>query len=179
MLFRSTGTNFISGTSVNVANAGIVVSGVTVGNSTQITATFTIAATAAAGPTNVTVTTPGGTSGPLSFTVGSVVPTLTSISPSNGVQGATVSVTLTGTNFTSGATVNVANAGIAVSGVTVVGTTQITASFVIAANAAAGPANATVTTLGGTSGAVTFTVNPSAISVSPLSLTFTDRKSVV
>ena len=87
-------------------------------------------------------------------------PTLTSVSPTSGVQNSSVAVTLTGTNFAAGATVSTNNSGIAVSGVTVRSATQITATFGIGASAALGAANVTVATSGGTSGAVTFTVNP-------------------
>ena len=169
-----TGTNFTSGATVNVANPGIAVSGVSFVNSTQITATFTIAANAAPGATNVTVTTASGTSSPTSFTVNPSSPTLSSISPASGAQGATVPVTLTGTGFIAGATVNVANAGITVTGVSVVSATQITASFAIAGNAAPGSTNVTVNTTGGTSGTVSFTVQ-SPISVTPPSLTFSSQ----
>ena len=86
--------------------------------------------------------------------------TITSISPAAGGQGATVPVTLAGTNFVTGATVAVSNPGIAVSGVNVVSATQIAATFTIAANATPGAANVTVTTIGGASSAVVFTVNP-------------------
>ena len=69
-----------------------------------------------------------------------------------------MAVTLTGTNFVSPATVSTTNSGIAVSGVTVVSSTRITATFSIGASAALGAANVTVTSSGGTSGAVAFTV---------------------
>jgi hypothetical protein len=85
-------------------------------------------------------------------------PTLASVGPTNGVQGTTVPVTLTGTNFVSGATVAVNNPGITVASVTVVSATQIAAIFTIAASAAPGAASVTVTTSGGTSAAATFTV---------------------
>jgi hypothetical protein len=92
------------------------------------------------------------------------VATLTSISPASGVQGTTVPVTLTGTNFVAGSTVTVSNPGIAVSGVTVVSATEITATFTIAPSAALGAANVSVTTGGGTSGTVSFTVTNAAFS---------------
>ena len=97
-------------------------------------------------------------SGAKTVTITPSPPTLTSVSPSSGVQNSSVPVTLTGTNFVSGATVSTTNSGIAVSGVTVVSSTRITATFSIGANAAVGAANVTVTTSGGTSGAVAFTV---------------------
>src|SRR5579864_1868619 len=77
-------------------------------------------------------------------------PALTSISPNSGMQGQSVPVTLTGTNLITGATIGVSGAGITVSNTTVAGT-QITATFTIAANAATGAQNVTVTTSGGTS----------------------------
>src|SRR4029077_16977121 len=80
-------------------------------------------------------------------------PTLTSISPNSGVQGQSVSVTLTGTNFVAGATIGLSGAGITVSNTTVLSTTQITATFTIAGSAATGGQNVTVTTSGGTTGA--------------------------
>jgi hypothetical protein len=109
--------------------------------------------------------------------LGVATPTLTSVSPTSGVQGAAVPVTLTGTNFVAGATVAVSNPGITVGSVTVVSATQITATFTIAANAAPGAANVTVTTSAGTSAQVVFTVNPPtstpvAIASTPTGLTF-------
>jgi hypothetical protein len=163
-----TGTNFVSGATVAANNPGIAVSAVNVVSATQITATFTIAANAALGAANVTVTTSGGTSTAAVFTVNPPAPTLSAIAPASGIQGSTVPVTLTGTNFVSGATVAVNNPGIAVSAVTVVSATQITATFTIAANAGLGAANVTVTTSGGTSAAAVFTVNPPAPTLSTI-----------
>ena len=56
----------------------------------------------------MTVTTAAGTSGAQTFTVTVPLPpgtpTLTSVSPNQGIRGTTVAVTLTGTNFVAGAT---------------------------------------------------------------------------
>src|SRR5205814_9158453 len=97
-------------------NAGpdITLTNVSVANATQITATFTIAATATLGAANVTVTTSGGTSAPVPFTINPPAPILTTITPNSGVQGAAVPVTLTGNNFVAGPSIN-AGTGIAVS----------------------------------------------------------------
>ncbi len=152
-----TGTN-LTGATLNLP-AGITTSAAPVVSATQITATFVIASNASTGSKNVTITTPSGTSNAVTFTVNpTTAPTLTNISPSSGVQGANVPVTLTGTNLT-GATLNLP-AGITTSAAPVVSATQITATFVIASNAATGSTNITVTAPGGTSNAVTFTVNP-------------------
>ncbi|MGP8176261.1 MAG: beta strand repeat-containing protein [Terracidiphilus sp.] len=167
-----TGTNFQTGASLLFNKSGITVSNMTVVSATQITATFTIAGTAAVGAVSFVVATSGGASGAQTFTVNPAPPTLTSVSPSLGTQGASVPVTLTGTNFVSGATVSTTNTGITVSSVTVVSATQITATFTIGGSATLGATNVTVATSGGASGAQTFTVNPPAptlTSVSPSS----------
>ena len=94
---------------------------------------------------------------------GTVAPTLSSVSgiiPNRGTQGQTVAVTLTGTSFATGATVNVSGALITVSNTTVVSSTQITATFAIAANAVLGPVNISVTSSGATTNAVTYTIGP-------------------
>lgn len=77
-------------------------------------------------------------------------PTITSLSPMSGAAGATV--TITGTNFVSGATVSFG--GTAGTGVTVVSSTQITCTAPSHAN---GAVSVTVTTSAGTSSAATFT----------------------
>ncbi len=90
---------------------------------------------------------------------GALAPALTLISPNNASQGQTVVVTLTGTSFATGATVGLSGAGITVSNTTVVSSTQITATFAIAANAALGPQNVIVTSSGIATSAQVFTVN--------------------
>ena len=164
-----TGTHFASGSTISLSGTGITVSNLTVVSSTSITATFTVAPNAPTGAQNVTVASSGQTSGSQAFTVNSGAPTLSSVSPSSGTQGQTVGVTLTGTLFASGATVQ-AGVGITVSNTTVVNSTSITATFSIAQNAATGAQNVTVTTSIGTSGPQSFTVNllpPTVTSTNP------------
>ena len=159
-----TGTNFVVGaTTVTVNSGGVTATNVMVGSATSLTANIVIDPAAVTGAHTVTVTTAGGTSGAQPFTVSPpspVAPTLTSISPNQGIQGATVAVTLTGTNFVVAATtVNVSGAGVTVNrrrGQR----TSLTANFVLDPAAAVGPRTVTVTTAGGTSGAQPFTVNP-------------------
>lgn len=91
---------------------------------------------------------------------GVVTPTLTSISPNRGTQGQTLAVTLTGTSFTTGATINLSGALITVTNTTVVSSTQITATFAIATNAVLGAVNISVTSSGMTTNAVTYTIGP-------------------
>ena len=97
------------------------------------------------------MTTAGGTSNGLSFTVTpTVMPTLTSLSPSSGPVG--TGVTLMGTGFTGGSTVSFN--GTAAPSVTFMSSTSLTAT--VPAGAATG--NVTVTTAGGTSNGLSFTV---------------------
>jgi len=160
------GTNFISGLSVDAVD-GITVSSVNVVNSTTATAIFTIAADASLGPRRVTVTTAGGTSGATEFDVVMVPPALTGISPSGGPPGATVNVVLTGSNFTTGMSVD-ASAGITITSIAVTNSLSATATFTIDAAADLGPRDVRVTTPGGTSGAIRFTVLPPAPTLSAI-----------
>ena len=96
-----------------------------------------------------------------SLIVDPAAPTLTAISPTAGTQGTTVQVTLAGTNFTSSATVSMSTPGVAVSGIKVVSPTMINVTFTIDPSASTGTSNnVRVSTSGGTSNAVTFSINP-------------------
>jgi hypothetical protein len=155
-----TGSSFVPPLTINTSGSGITSSNISVVSSTQATATLAIAPSTNVGPQNVSVTTTGGTSGIVTFnvTAGSGVPTLSSITPSTGSQGASVPVTLTGTGFANPLTVNVSGSGITVSNVSVVSSTQATATLAIAASAGVGQYNVSVTTNAGTSGTKPFTV---------------------
>ena len=147
----------ISGTKLNSATevsfggaAGMIVSD----SGTRIT----VISPAGSGSVNVTVTTMGGTSATTAvgrFTYhamppGSPRPTLTGISPASGSTAGGTKVTLTGTNLSGATGVSFGGTGAAIdsdSG------TQIT----VASPAGKDTVNVTVTTKGGTSGAVQFT----------------------
>lgn len=152
------GSNFQAGATVAIGGSGVTVSNVTVASATKITATFTIGSAAATGARNVTVTTGGGASASQSFTVTSAKPTLTSLTPSAAKRGATVTVTLAGTNFTAPATVAVQGGAVTVSNVVVVSPTAITATFKVSASTTAKSHNTTVTTNAGASNALPFNV---------------------
>lgn len=87
------------------------------------------------------------------------VPTLTSISPNTGQRGAVVPVTLSGTNLTGTSAITVSGTGINVSNITVVNSTTVTATFTISGTATVSTRTVSVTTPGGTSNTVNFTVN--------------------
>ncbi|MGA8621574.1 MAG: IPT/TIG domain-containing protein, partial [Candidatus Sulfotelmatobacter sp.] len=141
-----TGTNFVSGAAATFG--GTDASNVTFVNSTIITATTR---PATAGAVTVLVTNPNGQSGSLNsgykYTAN---PTLTFVSPSFGSISGGTFVTITGTNFVSGATVTFG--GTAATKVTFVSSTSITATTPVQA---AGGVNVVVTNSNGLSGALT------------------------
>lgn len=153
-----TGTGFSN--VFGVSFGGAAATGFTVNSVTQITAT----SPAGTGAVDVRVTTAGGTSPIVSadqFTYAGT-PTVTSVTPNNGLTTGGTSVTIVGTGFTgaTGVKFGTNNA----SAVTVVSPTQITAT---SPAGTAGVTNVTVTTPGGTSATGTgnqFTYNaPPAI----------------
>jgi sugar lactone lactonase YvrE len=109
-------------------------------------------------------------------------PSLTSVSPPNGVVGTTVMATLTGSGFfgsagpsadstclLNGTTVFVSGAGVTVGDVRVNNDSSLVVAFIVAGDAALGPRDITVTTDSGTSAARPFTV----VQPSPLIPTLT------
>ncbi len=138
------GANFLAGATVDFgANAA---TNVTVVNSTEVTAT---SPAGSVGVVDVTVTTKGGTSAKTSadqFTYVSTVPTVASISPTVGPTSGGTTVTVSGTNFVSGATVDFGTD--AATGVTVLSPTALTA---VSPAENTGVVDVTVTTAGGTS----------------------------
>src|SRR2546428_4694620 len=70
------------------------------------------------------------------------MPTIGSVSPSSGVQGASLTVTVTGANFQAGASAGF-GAGITVSSTTVVSSAQLSVALAIGATAAMGARDGT------------------------------------
>lgn len=162
-----TGTNFVSNSVVQWNGAALVT---TFGSATQLTAAVPAGDIATAGTASVTVFTPtpgGGTSGALTFTINAAannpVPTLSALQPSSATAGAAgFTLTVTGTNFISTSSVKWNGATL----VTTFGSaTQLTAAVPATDIATAGTASVTVfngTPGGGTSAALTFTINAAA-----------------
>ena len=119
------GTNFAAGATVTLG--GNAATGVSVVNSTTITATTPAHA---AGAVSVTVTNPNGQSGTLAsgftYTASAPAPTVSSVAPASGPTGGGTAVTITGANFVSGATVSFG--GTAATGVSVTNSTTINAT---------------------------------------------------
>jgi hypothetical protein len=155
-----TGTYLTGATSVSFG-AGISVNSFVVDSDTQIRANITIDAGATPGLRDVSVTTPGGTDIlPNGFNVSQGPPTIGSVSPTQGLQGDTLNVTISGDCFT-GATSVSFGPEITANGFTVDNPMQITANITISPSATAGLRSITVITPDGTDTLIDcFTVNP-------------------
>jgi len=165
------GSNFVSGSTVRWNGSARTTTFV---SSTQLTAAITVADIATAGSVPVTVFTPtpgGGTSAALTFSVNNPAPTATSLSPAGAIAGgAAFTLTVNGTNFVNGSTVNW-NGSARMT--TFVSATQLTTAISAADIATASSVPVTVVTPapgGGTSAAFAFAVNnpaPTLTSLSP------------
>jgi hypothetical protein len=167
------GTGFISTTVINF-NGTVLAT--TFGSATHLTALVPASAVAMAGTYAVTVTNPapgGGTSAAVTFMVTTPAPTIASFTPTSGLANGTVTVTITGTDFT-GATAVTLN-GVAIIGFTVVNNTTIT--FTVPGSATSGPIAVTTPTGTGTS-IGTFTVTLPAPMITSLAPNTTPAGSV-
>ncbi len=145
----------LTGASVN-SIAGVTVSTV-ITRANQLTATLNISSDATIGSRLVSVTAGGIISNPVSFTVTGAGPSISSINPSSGRQGTSLTVFVNGSNLI-GASFN-SIPGITISNV-VSSPTALTAIFDISVGATVGPVNLSVTTPGvGTSNYVPFTID--------------------
>ncbi|MGK8524416.1 IPT/TIG domain-containing protein [Nocardia asteroides] len=142
-----TGTGFTDTTAVTFD--GTPATSFTVVSDAQLTAIVP----AGTGPADVTVTTAGGTSTPLTYTY-VPAPALASIQPNSGPETGGNTITLTGTGFTD--TTAVTFDGTPAVSFTVVSDTQLTAVV----PAGSGSVDVVVTSTGGTSNASTYAYAP-------------------
>ena len=159
-----TGTNFVTGATTVTIN-GTAATSVSVSDSSHLTATTP---SGIAGTVNVVVTTPGGSATGTGAYTYYAAPTFVSISPSSGPLGGGQSVTITGTNFVTGATTVTIN-GTAATSVSVSDSSHLTATT---PSGIAGTVNVVVTTPGGSAtgtGAYTYYAAPTFVSISPSS----------
>ncbi len=176
------GTHFLSGATCTFG-AGITVSACTYNTATQLTASITIAGGATLGARQVIVSNPDGqasNSTPFTVTSPAPPPTLSSLSPTSGSQGQSLSVVLSGSNFLSGATCSFGSS-ITVTTCAFVSSTQLTASLTIASGAALGARDVGVTNPGGQSATLTnaFSVTPASGGASHLDFTYADRAALL
>lgn len=167
------GTGFLSGATITIG--GTPATSVTLISSTQLQA---VAPAHAAGVVSVVVTNPGGATATLanSYTY-TLLPTITSISPSSGPTTGGTTVTINGTNFQSGVTVTFG--GTAAFSLTLVNSSQITA---VTPFHAAGAVDVVVTNPGPNSATLTngftYTSAPLISNISPVSGATTGGTSV-
>ncbi len=165
-----TGTGFFSGAAVLWNGMKLNTSFI---SGTQLSAAVTADLITQAGTVQVTATNNGSAaSNAVTFTITSSGPTITSITPSTTPAGSAFTLTVTGTNFLSGATVSLNGTALAT---TFVSATQLTAAVPANLVAQAGTAQITAANPGGTaSNAVTLTITtrpPALTSISPSSVT--------
>jgi hypothetical protein len=125
-----------------------------------VTASVPASLIASPGSANITVTTSGGTSASAVFTINPPLPTISNISPNSvSAGGAGFTLTVNGTNYISGSSVQWNATALST---TFVSATQVTASVPASLIASPGSANITVTTTAGTSAPATLTVSSGA-----------------
>jgi subtilase family serine protease len=149
------GSGFVSGATVVWGTLSLTTVFV---SSSQLTASVTAAEVANTNTVGIYVTNPGGSaSAPTSFTV-TAAPTIASLNPASATDGgAQFTLTVTGTNFVSGAKVMWDSTALAT---TYVSATKLTAIVPASAYASAATPNVTVVLpSGATTLAITFTVN--------------------
>lgn len=155
-----TGSNFVNSSTVRWNGADRPTTFV---SATQLTANIPASDLATAGMAQVTVFTPapgGGMSGAQTFTINNPVPTTTALNPTSAIAGgASLTLTVTGTNFVNGSVVRWNGSD---RPTTFVSATQLTAALTASDLATAGTASVTVFNPapgGGTSNAQSFTIN--------------------
>lgn len=136
-----TGTNFVNGTAAAfTTGTGVTINSTVVTSRTELTLNVTVAGGASAGPRDLTITNTDGQSGVCEscFTV-NATPTATSTTPSSRGRGASSQViSVTGTNFLTGATASFSGSGITVNSTTVVSAEQLNLNITITSGAATG-----------------------------------------
>jgi outer membrane protein assembly factor BamB len=146
------GANFRPGAQITSSAAGITFGGTTFVSSTGLTTTATVAPSVATGSYNLRVTNPdGGTAlctGCLTVTA-DPAPSLTAVSPGAVGLRARVTLTLTGTGFTTNSSVSFSASGITAEAVKYVSSASLSVTTVVTSAAPLGAANVTVTTPGG------------------------------
>jgi hypothetical protein len=164
----ATGANFAGASTVQANGTNLSTTFV---SSTQLTATIPAGALSAAGSLAITVSTPGGgTSSPLAFTVNNPTPSLVGLSPAAVVAGGgAFTLVVNGTNFVSGAVVQVNGSNRTT---TFVSNTQVTAAIPASDIASAGTLSITVVNPGSSgSAAVSLAVSSPAPTLSSISPT--------
>jgi hypothetical protein len=161
------GANFVSGFLATVVRWNNTALTTTYISSTQVTAAVPASLFLGAGTASISVVTAGGASSSVAFTINMAPPVVTSTNPSAlRVNSGAITLTIYGSQFNSTAIVHW--------GATPLVTTYLQGSVLSALvpaslMATTGPVSITVTTAGGTSAPVTFTVTPPQPMITSLS----------
>ena len=141
--------NNLDGATLVVFGEGVEVTSFSGISQTQLRVNIVISSDAVTGSRDISVTTPGGSfTLPGSFIIKQELPRITSLSTDSANQGATLTVTISGANFTGASGVQFGN-GISINTFSVLSPSQITANITVATGAAAGTRDVSVTTPGG------------------------------
>ena len=164
-LLTVNGTGFVSGAVVQWNGAGL---STTYASATQLIASVPASLIAVPRSANIAVTNPGGgVSNSVSFPVITPMPVITSLSPSSAAAaGNAFTLTVNGTGFFLGATVQWNGSALPT---TFVSSTQMTASVAASLIASQGNAEVTVSSSGVVSNAVSFTIAPVVPGITSLS----------
>ncbi len=140
------GSGFVSGAALGWNGTALTATFV---SATQLTAAVPASLISAAGIASIVVTNPGGTSSAAAtFTISPAAPVITSLSPTSAAAGGPAfTLTVNGTGFLSGATVDWNGTALPT---TLVSATQLTAAVTASLIATQGSANITVVNPGGT-----------------------------
>ncbi len=144
------GIGVLKGASVSVSGTGVTVSSVKVATS-KIKATLTVSSGAAIGARDIVITNKNGQMGICTGCLAVYQPTITGLSPSSVVRGASkAAVVLTGTGFDAKAKATVSGTGVTVK-TTVVGPGQLALQLTVSSAASTGTRDVTVTNHDGAS----------------------------
>jgi hypothetical protein len=172
------GAGFRNGASVSFSGGGITVNSTTFdedGPVDALIANVSIAADAATGQRNVTVTNPDAGKATCSacFAV-NAHPTVISVAPASRGQGADDQLSIEGAGFAPGADVSISGSGIIVNSTTFVSSSEVTADVSVDPAAATGPRDVSVLNndggAGSCSGCFAVNVKPSVTGASPSAL---------
>ena len=157
-LLTITGTDFVSGATIHFGGNDHPA---TLNDATHVSANIPGSELPSAGSIAVTVSNPGSSnSGSLTFSVSNPTPTISSLSPSSITAGTGFLLTITGTDFVSGATIHFGGNDHAAN---LDDATHVSATIAGSELPTDGPITVTVTNPapgGGTSNGLTFTVTP-------------------
>ncbi len=145
-----TGTDFRTGGAVTISGTGLTLGATTIVSATEATVSVTVDDAATVGDRDVTYTQPalggsGAATKTAAFAVHHPTPTLASVAPLVIEQGASGTLTLTGTGFRSGGTVSTTGTGVTLTSPAFVSATSFTVDYAATAGATTGLRDVTYT----------------------------------